>query len=134
MGEYDMITETQVAGRRLMLAELNQMARVRLGGDMQRFLGNGQWSGILNKIDPSSPHCVADDGEARIWRDKAVLYLKGYLHGIEPTKQYAEYERAWEAHKERVNGHRFLAGACQSRFSERDKQEFIRMLRSENHA
>lgn len=44
------------------------------------------------------------------------------------VEKYAAYEQAWEAHKARVNGHRFLAGGCQARFSERDKQEFIRTL------
>lgn len=50
--------------------------------------------------------------------DSQPLYLE----------KYAEYERAWRRHVERVNGDRFLAGMFPARFTQKDKQEFIRTL------
>lgn len=74
--------EIQTASRRLILARLNQTATDWLGDDTPRMFALGQWSGMLNKIDPDSPHCVADVAEAQTWSEKATLYLTGYKHGL----------------------------------------------------
>jgi hypothetical protein len=44
------------------------------------------------------------------------------------VRKYAEYERAWHAHVDAVNAHRFAGGGFPARFSEKEKQEFIRTL------
>lgn len=80
-----MLDDVQVAQRRLMIAELNQQAREWLGDGVRRMFDMGQWTGLLNKIDPDSVHCADDDREAQVWRDKAILYLRGYRDGLEPN-------------------------------------------------
>lgn len=77
------MSEVEITIRRAILARLNQMATDWLGSDIQRMFAMGQWTGMLNKIDPDSPHCVLDDREAETWSEKAIIYLKGYKHGLE---------------------------------------------------
>lgn len=55
--------------------ELQAEARQRLGFDVQKMYSEGVWTGMLNALDPSSPHCVQSEEEALEWRDKARLYL-----------------------------------------------------------
>lgn len=45
-----------------------------------------------------------------------------------PSDKYAEYERAWRDHCERINSERFGAGMFPARFSSRDKADFIQTL------
>lgn len=47
---------------------------------------------------------------------------------LEIQERYAKYESLWRDHVESARGHAFLGGACYPRFTERDKQEFIRTV------
>lgn len=77
--------EFEIAIRRAIIARLNKMAKDELGEHVQKMFNLGRWSGILNRIDPDSPHCVLDDRKARIWSDNAILYLKNYKDGLLAT-------------------------------------------------
>lgn len=88
------MTETEIAVRRLMLATLNQTAEDWLGGEARKMFAMGQWSRMLNKIDPDSPRCASDEREARTWSEKAMLYLIGYRHGLMDSVTHKESSSA----------------------------------------